>query len=302
VTETAYLAPEDLIEPVIAEIGKKHELYGRLIVASGEAKRSFWAQNIWRETRRIEFESINDAVRELKKIQRNWALYSFQHHRRARLIQENLPHVSSKPLAFPAALPKSPLGSWTLLSPNVLLCSPDCSSPFPNGAPTFVESKSPPSRAYLKLWEALTLLEARPKKGDHCLDAGASPGGWTWALAELGANVHAVDRSPLQPALMKNTRVRFEKRDAFSILAGGNERYDWIFSDVASYPEKLYSWVSQWIAASPKTNFVCTIKFQGSASTVSADRNAASKFAALPGARVFHLSSNKHELTFARLA
>ncbi len=59
----------------------------------------------------------------------------------------------------------------------------------------------PPSRAYLKLWEALVRFGRWPAPGDRCLDLGASPGGWTWVLAKLGANVTAVDKAPLAPAV-----------------------------------------------------------------------------------------------------
>ncbi len=299
---TAYLAPEGLLEPVIAEIGKKHQLFGRLVVTAEPPKRCFWAQNIWRDTRRFEFDSISEAAKMLRSVQRNWALYAHSSHRRARLIQESLPHVSSKPIVFPAPLPKAPLGSWTLLSPNEILYSIDCSSPFANGEPKFMENKTdPPSRAYLKLWEALTVLEAWPKKGDRCLDAGASPGGWTWALSELGADVTAIDRTALAPDLMRRRNVHFRKGDAFALTPESGERFDWIFSDVACYPEKLVDWLLPWMKSAPKTNFVCTMKFQGMASRVSDREGAIEKLAAVSGAWIGHLAANKHELTFTRI-
>ena len=57
----------------------------------------------------------------------------------------------------------------------------------------FQEDKtSPPSRAYLKLWELFTRLGHWPRSGERVLDLGASPGGWTFVLAnQLGANVVA---------------------------------------------------------------------------------------------------------------
>ena len=49
----------------------------------------------------------------------------------------------------------------TLLDANTLLAATRCTSAFPNGEVAFVEdSETPPNRAYLKLWEALTLLGA----------------------------------------------------------------------------------------------------------------------------------------------
>src|SRR5581483_1713743 len=146
--------------------------------------------------------SIAEGAAKLRAIQRNWALYPHRLHRRAALIARRLPHVSAKPLAFPAPAPAAPLGSWTLLDAGTILAAGDCSSPFPNGVVRFVEDRSgPPNRAYLKLWEALTLLGRRPAPGERCLDLGASPGGWSWALTKLGARVIAVDKAPLDPTV-----------------------------------------------------------------------------------------------------
>jgi 23S rRNA (cytidine2498-2'-O)-methyltransferase len=125
-----------------------------------------WAANVWRDPTRIPIASIGDAAKKLRAIQRNWALYSVASHRRAALIVEQLPKVSAKPIAFGAAAPKAPLGSWTLLDAGTMLASPDCSSPFPNGEMQFVEDRAgPPNRAYLKLWELFTLLGERPRRG-----------------------------------------------------------------------------------------------------------------------------------------
>src|SRR5262245_65962394 len=103
----------------------------------------------------MEIASIGDAANKLRAIQRNWALYSAAHHRRAALILEKLPKVSAKPLRFGDPVPAAPLGSWTLLDPATVLAAPRCSSAFPNGEVQFVEDRTaPPSRAYLNLWAA----------------------------------------------------------------------------------------------------------------------------------------------------
>ena len=155
------------------------------------------------------------AAKALRDRQRNWALYAPDHRGRAALIAERLPHVSAKPLLFGARAPTAPLGSWTLLAPDLLLASTRCSSPFPNGEPRFVEDRDgPPSRAYLKLWEALVRLDRWPTAGDVCLDLGASPGGWTWLLAQSGARVIAVDKAPLDPRVsgLANVEWRSDER------------------------------------------------------------------------------------------
>ena len=145
-------------------------------------------------------------------------MYAPLHHRRAALIQERLPHVSAKPIVFPAAAPTAPLGSWTLLAPDRLLAAAHCSSPFPNGEVEFIEDKTgPPNRAYLKLWEALVRLRRWPQPGERCLDLGASPGGWTWVLAKLGANVIAIDKAPLDPRIAAMPGVEWRGESAFAL-------------------------------------------------------------------------------------
>jgi 23S rRNA (cytidine2498-2'-O)-methyltransferase len=265
-----------------------------VVVAAGPRQPAPWAQNVWLEPVRIPIRSVADGARQLRAIQRGWALYSSRLHRRARLIAEQLPHVSAKPLVFPAPPPAAPLGSWTLLDEGTILASAACSSPFPNGEARFVEFKSgPPNRAYLKLWEALTLLGERPGPGDACLDAGASPGGWTWALSRLGARVIAVDRAPLDRAVSRMPGVEYRQGSAFALDPRRDGPFDWILSDVVCYPERLWRWVEPWLESGRARRFVCTLKFQGTA-----HYGAIRDFGAVPGSRLVHLSANKHELTW----
>src|SRR5262249_9119104 len=156
--------------------------------------------------------SIGDAARALRRLQRNWTPYSFHLHRRAALIAAKLPPVSAKPVVFPQPPPRAPLGSWTLLDRGRLLAAARCSSPFPHGEVGLVEDRlGPPNRAYLKLWEALTLLGHHPRRGDRCLDLGSSPGGWTWALARLGVQVTSVDKAPLAPPVASLPGINFRR-------------------------------------------------------------------------------------------
>lgn len=140
---TGYLAPEGLEEELLAELSSIKSVHGRLVIAEG-VQPSLWAQNIWFAPEQLKISSINDAARQLKAKQRNWANYSFQLHRRAELIQQALPHVSAKPLQFPTLAPSSPLGSWTLLDSDTIMFSERCSSPFPNGELRFVENHEDP--------------------------------------------------------------------------------------------------------------------------------------------------------------
>ena len=178
-----------------------------------------------------------------------------------------------------------------MLAPDRMLASATKSSPFVNGACAFVEDHiGPPSRAYLKLWEALVRFGRWPAAGERCLDLGASPGGWTWVLARLGAHVTAVDRAPLAGTVAAMPGVTERRESAFGVAP---EPVDWLFSDVIAYPDRLLALVRRWIEAGAARFVVCTIKFQGST-----DHDAAEAFAAIPGGAVIHLFHNKHELTF----
>jgi 23S rRNA (cytidine2498-2'-O)-methyltransferase len=178
-----------------------------------------------------------------------------------------------------------------LLDAERLLASSAKTSPWINGECRFEEDRiGPPSRAYLKLQEALTRLGSHPVAGETCVDLGASPGGWTWTLAGLGAQVTAVDKAPLDPRVagLPNVEVRLD-----SAFAMAPEPTDWLFSDVVAYPARLLGLVRRWIDAAAAGRIVCTVKFQGET-----DHDAADAFAAIPGGRLMHLFHNRHELTF----
>jgi 23S rRNA (cytidine2498-2'-O)-methyltransferase len=297
---SGFLAAEGYEQQLWEELGETRivETHGRLLLVEGASPSAAWAANTWRDPQTIAIASIADGAKKLRALQRNWALYACRLHRRARLIQEQLPHVSAKPLLFPQAAPTAPLGSWTLADENTILAAAQCSSPFPNGEVQFVEDKTaPPNRAYLKLWEALTLLGRHPRPGDRCLDLGSSPGGWTWVLQSLGARVVSVDKAPLAPEIAALPNVEFRRMSAFALEPAEIGPVDWLFSDVVCYPARLLALVERWLESGLARNLVCTLKFQGTT-----DHAAARRFAAIPGAQLMHLHHNKHELTWARLA
>jgi 23S rRNA (cytidine2498-2'-O)-methyltransferase len=288
-----YHAIDEFIEPLRRGLPAVDDVYGELLVTSESRPSSRWAQNIWLEPQEIAIDSISDGARKLRKIQKHWCLYSFHIHRRAQLIAEQVFTHKNEPTPFPHDLPIQNLGTWTLIDANTILASPICTSPFANGVVKFVENKhGAPSRAYLKLWEALTICGTRPKPEETCLDLGASPGGWTWVLTELGANVVAIDKSPLEPKLMNRKNVTFRKGDAFSVSPDDFGSVDWLCCDVICYPDKLFEYIKCWVESGKCRNFVVTLKFQGVE-----HYDAIESFATLPG-QIRHLYHNKHELTW----
>jgi 23S rRNA (cytidine2498-2'-O)-methyltransferase len=291
---TAYLAAPGFEADLRAELGDVTAEYGRLMLAPGPARPAAWALNIWHDPVEIAAGSIGAAAKALRAIQRNWWPYAFHLHRRTELLVEKLPKVSAKPLEFGQPAPTAPLGSFVWLDEGRVLAAANCSSRFPNGEVGFVEDRAvPPNRAYLKLWEALTLAGRRPGPGEVCLDLGASPGGWTWVLASGGATVIAIDKAPLAPSIAAMPTVTCRQESAFGLDPLAIGPVDWLCSDVICYPERLLRLVERWRESKMARNFICTLKFQGET-----DHAIAARFAAVPGARLLHLSHNKHELTW----
>lgn len=296
---TVYWAPEDFIQELKGEL-KQSSLKvivqeDQFFLCEGNFEPMAWSESTWRKCRRIPVESISKAAKLLAEQTRFWAVRSLSHHRRAQLILDQVSALKNKPISFPEIPVKKIFGAFLLLSENEMIQSVQI-EPLkdPNG-PQFVEDPTLPSRAYLKLWEALSFSVDDLPKNKKCLEVGASPGGWTAVLRSLDCEVWAVDRSELSPSLMKDSKVHFLKKDAFSISPQDFPQIDWVFSDVICYPEKLFEWVQKWLTEKPAIKMVCTIKFQGPT-----DFEAVRKFKSIPNSRTLHLFNNKHELTWIK--
>ncbi len=288
----AWLAPPGLEATVYGEIARPVARRGRLIFGTPQDRPVHFAQNTWCDPRPVAIQSVKDGARRLRALQRNWWCHRTGHDRRARTIASHLPRVRAPAVAFPAAAPTAPLGAWTLVAPDTIVAAPTATAPFPDGEPVFVEDRRPPNRAYLKLWEALCLLGTWPGPGERVLDLGASPGGWTWVAAMLGARVTAVDRAALDPAVAGLANAEERRGSAFAVDPGAAGPVDWLLADIACYPERLLDLVRAWLEAGAARRLVVTVKFQGTADPALVDA-----FAALPGAALWHLAHNKHELT-----
>lgn len=297
---TVYQAARGFLPELTAELsrcGLAFTVRDPLVLVPGPPQALAWAQNVWVEPQYIPVDSIGDAARKLRAIQRNWALCPVGLHRRAELIRQKLPKVTARPYVFGDPLPSAALGAWTLWEEKTVLASTVTSSPFPNGEWNFLENKTdPPNRAYLKLWEALSRIGERPGPGQLCLDLGGSPGGWTWVLASLGARVFTIDKAPLDPKIARLPGVEFCAGSAFGLEPRAAGAVDWLFSDVICYPERLVAMIRRWLAFGECRRFVCTVKLQGEADAACLD-----ELAAIPGSTLVHLCNNKHELTWINL-
>jgi 23S rRNA (cytidine2498-2'-O)-methyltransferase len=296
----AILAPEGFAKETERELSFRKLIplkrSGDFFLFEGEAAEIAWSAVTWREVSALAVSSINDAVKKMRPLARKWLHFEQSHRGRGNLILVQLRALQFGPVAFPKKLElEEGSGAFTLLEDDkVIYWCRSFDRPHPLGRVDLKEDKgNPPSRAYLKLWEALCVLGEWPKQGEATMDLGSCPGGWTWVLASLGANVLSVDRAPLEPNIEAMPGVNFKKGDAFQVLPSNTPPADWLCSDVICAPEKLLELVKVWIEADAAKRFVCTLKFQGEA-----DPAVVEAFRQL--GRVLHLHHNKHELTFLK--
>lgn len=293
-----YIAPRFFEHELKKELGYLcipiHKQYGRFFYCEQTNAQPVWAQNTWYNTKIMEIESIGDACKKLKSIQRNWHSCPIDFFRRVNLIEEGLPKIHFKAHEYGTPCPTANLGAWTLLSPTSLLYSTQTSSPFPHGEVNFIENKEePPSRAYLKLWEIFTLCEYYPKKHDNAIDLGACPGGWTWVMAKHQTNILAIDKAQIMPEIQNMPTVTYESKSGFSLRPQEYPHIDWLLSDMACYPTRLYELTKKWLEKGNVENFIFTIKLQGKDTKEHIDL-----FRNIENSTLLHLSCNKHELTW----
>jgi 23S rRNA (cytidine2498-2'-O)-methyltransferase len=134
-------------------------------------------------------------------------------------------------------------------------------SPFVKGDLPVASDKAAPSRAFAKLVEAELRLARRIGKGESCVDLGASPGSWSYVALQRGAEVTAVDRSPLREDLMHEKRLTFRQGDAFSYEPPIT--VDWLLCDVIAAPERSIGLLLDWLRRRWTRRFVVTVKFKG---------------------------------------
>lgn len=290
-----YVAKPAYINELRQEIGSVSAAHNDLLLSPNLVNTAAFALDIWTDVVIIPFESISQAANLLKNAGIYWYFHPIENVRRGKLIQEQLRSLPSLESSFPLSKPIPAIGCYTLLDRHTLAYSNKRLKKWPSGHCYFIEDKvNPPNRAYLKLWEALTLLDKLPHPNETVFDLGASPGGWTYVMQTLGTKVTAIDKAPLDQKIARLPNVTFLNQSAFALDPTQlNTPIDWLLSDVACYPERLYELVLKWVEAKAAKNMILTIKLQGETDFTILD-----KFKALPNARVLHLLHNKHEVTF----
>lgn len=259
-------------------------------------KRLYWVCDYWPNAAALDFVSISDAAKKLRALSRRWIYAGGVAFRRGQLIAEALKSRKAKTLDFPAADGNPPGAAFTLAHEKSLFYSTTpLKQSFAGGKIVFTEDrKGPPSRAYLKLWEVCTITGLKLSAADTVLDLGATPGGWSYVAASLGAKVTMLDRArPDESLFRKFPGIAYVKGDGLQPDSGLLEQATVILSDMACEPRKLLESVGDWVKLSKVQAIVCTLKFHGLS-----DKDVVSRFADIPGSEIYHLWHNGHELTW----
>jgi 23S rRNA (cytidine2498-2'-O)-methyltransferase len=291
----AYVVKPEFLEELRAELDEQGEVHHDLLLSTNKTTKACFAQDIWLEPQKVSFESISEAVKILKNAGKFWYLHPLSHVRRSRLIEQQLRQYKALNSSFPISTQVPSIGVFSLLDNNTLVFSAKRFKKWPDGQCFFIEDKvNPPNRAYLKLWEALTLLNKYPKEGDSVLDLGASPGGWTYVMQSLGGLVTSVDKAPLDPKIANLPGVTCLQQSAFALDPEQCDKvYDWVLSDVACYPERAYELIMKWIKFKKAKQLIFTIKLQGET-----DLEVIKTFQSIPNSFITNMFYNKHEATF----
>lgn len=139
------------------------------------------------------------------------------------------------------------LGQVCVLSPTLsavgAVWAPEAWSLAPGGRQRMWREEGP-SRAALKLEEALASLDVAPARGEVCVDLGAAPGGWSLRLLQRGARVVAVDPAKLAPELLRNPKLVHVQESAFAFAP--DAPVDWLFCDMAWRPLEVAQLLAKW--------------------------------------------------------
>lgn len=259
-----------------------------------------WAQDWLQNCQTHSFSSKSEGIKILKSF-KNLGVFlpSPANNKLSTAIRAELRELELKRIKYQVPSPFNfKYFAWTLYKDNELLICENPDSQFPLGWHEFNEDKNtPPNRAYLKLWEALSLGHIKLNKNDIAIDLGSSPGGWSWVLSEQVQKVYSVDRAELDPKVAKIGNISHLTGDAFALSPKDFPDCNWFFSDIICTPEKLLSLVQKWESQSNVQNFMCSIKFKGLC-----DFNILNEFIKLQGSRIIHLYQNKNEVTWIKQA
>jgi 23S rRNA (cytidine2498-2'-O)-methyltransferase len=108
---------------------------------------------------------------------------------------------------------------------------------YPGGNPRLRLPPDAPSRAYLKLEEALLWSRAPLRTGDCAVEIGSAPGGASLALLRRGINVLGIDPGEMHRVVLRSPTYRhLSKSVMFVEREELPERVDWLLLDMNAEP------------------------------------------------------------------
>jgi len=160
-------------------------------------------------------------------------LLDFCHDRFPRLFRAYLPPDPGRSL--PGNLPVLNLcvfaeGVWGAVMDHGRL-----SDPRPGGIHRMAFDRYAPSRSYLKIEEALSVMGTPVERGQTVVDLGASPGGWSYAFLKRGCRVTAVDNGRLRiedPERHGGRLTHLQQDGTLYQPDPGQVPVDWLVSDM----------------------------------------------------------------------
>ncbi|GAB4445355.1 MAG: SAM-dependent methyltransferase [Turneriella sp.] len=265
------------------------------ILFSQRNERLYWVLDYW-PVRRLRFVSVSDGAKQLRRLGKRWVYVGAQAFRRGQLVADELRVKTLKQLSFPVEADDRQYNAFTLAAGDeILWTDAPLKGRFAGGKVRFKENRTgPPSRAYLKLQEALTLSGITLAATDTVLDLGATPGGWSYVAAQAGAQVAMIDRSRPDEKLFKRfARLSFRRGDGLNPPQELLSTATVLLSDMACEPARLFDAVQAWLALPNLRAMVCTLKFHGLS-----DKKLLARFGNIAGSNLYHLWYNGHELTW----
>lgn len=121
-----------------------------------------------------------------------------------------------------------------------------------------------PSRAWLKIEEAITLFGLPLGLGKKVLEVGAAPGGAAWALLQRGAQVIGVDPADMDRACLEHPNFTHIRRPFQELSPQEHGGVDWWLSDLNLAPGSVLSHLGRLLRnASRPEGLVLTLKLGG---------------------------------------
>jgi 23S rRNA C2498 (ribose-2'-O)-methylase RlmM len=137
------------------------------------------------------------------------------------------------------------------------------SDPRPGGDHRMAFDRNAPCRSYLKIEEALDLMNERPRPGETVVDLGASPGGWSYAFLKRGCRVTAVDNGPMRithPEQFGGSLTHVMEDGVLFKPASSDIPLDWLVSDMLVSTGKNLGMLKNWFTNKWMLRFVVNVK------------------------------------------